>query len=504
MNYYQTTLKKRNNYLNTFLTLLCLLIARQGYSQDVTPPNATLFSPNDDATEIPVDNWTFEITFDEDVQLNTSHIRPFIVIRRETGHNVSIIDITQGGASITGNVLTIDFNWDGSLDASPLEENMVYHIIVVPDLILDLAGNSYAGFEDDATWNFYTPDTIGPESSNLLPFNGATGVLINDVVEITFSEQTNLGTGTIDLYEGSTLIQSYDVNSSDVVHANAASTSRLVADFDLQPEKTYNVRVSAGAVEDFTGNPFEGIADNSTWTFTTMDNESNPPIIEYFFPEHNESEALISDIESDGIGFEFDEEVLRGSGNIEIRKSSDGSLIRSVAMDDPDLFVEGSYLYIYPVTEIPYNTEVYVTVCATCITDVLGNPFPGLSAGEWSFTTEVGPLAITAVTPDFDSSNGHVLFLEAYFNKNISLTGLPNNRLIEVYRYSDDQFVAFANVENATATGNLLEVQLAVDIPSGEEVYISIEDGRIQAEEEEFLEVPLSKDFWKFLYLGFC
>lgn len=480
------------------LSVILILLMHSLTAQDTTPPSAVTFNPADDATEIPVDNWTFEITFDEDVQLNTSHTRPFIVLRRETGHNVSIIDITVGGATISGNVLSLDFNWDGALDDTPLEENMVYHIEVVPDVIQDLAGNFYAGFEDNDTWNFYTPDTIGPAYNNLSPYDGAIDVLINEVVEIGFSEQTNIGSGTFDLYEGSTLIQSFDINSADVEHSNAASTSRLLANFELLPEKTYNVRVSAGAVEDFTGNPNEGITDAETWTFTTMDDESDPPVIEYFFPENNDPEALLEDIESDGVGFGFDETVIAGTGNIEIRNASDGSLIRSVSMDDPDMYVEGNDVYIYPVTEIPYDTEIEIIVCSTCVTDVLGNSFPGLSSGDWTFTTEVGPLAITSTTPDFNSTNGHVLYLEANFNKNISIVGNPNDRLIEVYRYSDEQFVAFANVEDATATGNLLEVQLAVDIPSGDEVYISIEDGRIQAEEEEFLDVPLSKDFWKF------
>ncbi len=87
----------------------------------------------------------------------------------------------------------------------------------------------------------------------------------------------------------------------------------------------------------------------------------------------------------------FNETIVAGSGNIELHKSSDGSLVASYNVtSSSQLGFNGSQLIIQPANNQLTNLQYYVLIPAGAVQDQSGNPFPGFtSSSNWTFTVTV-------------------------------------------------------------------------------------------------------------------
>jgi len=354
-------------------------------------------TPDDDATDVAETNFTFTITYNEPIFKNENAYARL----RKTSPSQSIAFKNsvspEDWLTVSGNTATINFNLDAAL--SPLEPEKGYHL-EVGNLVKDAAGNLSAAWGDNTTWNYTTGDNTGPTMNNRNPDDGETGVLINESISAGFNEPIQKGiSGTIALYDDSGLLESKAINDVSVIIGGGTLNGTLTPNFStaLVPETNYYVLISADAIEDDNGNPFVGVLTTSEWNFTTMDNESIPPNLDFISPAHLSTEISVSEIFDDGIYFEFDENIIPGIGNLEIRRTSDDGLIQSFGLTDSGVEFSDNAVDIYNAV-VPYNTEMYMIICSTCITDVLGNPFAGTTAGDWSFTTE--GLSIVSLTPE--------------------------------------------------------------------------------------------------------
>jgi len=117
----------------------------------------------------------------------------------------------------------------------------------------------------DYTWNFTTggiPDLTKPTVTLTDPLNNATGVLLNKVIAVTFSE--TMDTPTINSL-------TYTLNQGSTSVAGAVTYTGTTATFtptsNLAYSKSYTGTVKTGA-KDLAGN---AIAANYTFSFTTAD-----------------------------------------------------------------------------------------------------------------------------------------------------------------------------------------------------------------------------------------
>jgi len=122
------------------------------------------------------------------------------------------------------------------------------------------------------------PDATNPTlatSSALSPADNATGVVIGTNITATFSENVQLGTGLIRLYESTgTLVESFDVTSSTNVTVSGATVT-INPSANLAYSTSYYCTVDNGAIVDLASNPYAGFSDNSTWNFTTEVNSAS-------------------------------------------------------------------------------------------------------------------------------------------------------------------------------------------------------------------------------------
>lgn len=122
------------------------------------------------------------------------------------------------------------------------------------------------------------PDATNPTlavSSALSPADNATGVVVGTNLTATFSENVQVGTGFIKLYESAgTLVESFDVTSSTGISVSGA-TITINPSATLSFSTSYYCTIDNGAIVDLASNPFAGFTDNSTWNFTTEANSAS-------------------------------------------------------------------------------------------------------------------------------------------------------------------------------------------------------------------------------------
>ncbi len=488
--YEHRQLRKRLWFIEAIIFMLAMLLAGVSQAQDVTPPSVVTLNPADDAIQIPADQWTFEITFDEDVQVDLTVTHP-IAIWDNMGFDQASLFVGSSGISISGATVTIDFNHDGSLNGTPLEDDSEYEITIPTGFFEDPSGNGFAGFSlGSGFWTITTEDTIEPEITSRTPSISATGVLVNVEFVMQFDEDIIKGTGSISLYDDTGLVESVDVDDASItVNGNELVWTR--SSF-LNAGTDYYLTVPEGMVTDIFGNEHEGFTAPTAWPFTTQDDESDPPVITSTGPADDATNVSLGDIEEDGLYFSFDESVVLGTGNIEIRATADDALIQSISVTGGDVQADGEEgttedIQINNIS-IPYGTEMYVLICNTCFADLLGNVFPGNGSGDWSFTTEIVPFELISLDPAdkaLDASKDSQVTLTFSHDADI---GAGN---IQVFRASDDNIIAQLNNFNGsfmTIDGPNITFDFTSDFPQGEELYINVSDG--------YLRSDLTSDDW--------
>ncbi len=137
---------------------------------DVTPPTVVSFSPADNATGVSAAS-DFTVTFSENVQ----NVNGKVVQLRLIAGGVLIESITLPDTKVTvsGSIVTIN-------PTSNLSASSDYYIGIEAGAFEDLAGNDFAGFLNNSTWNF---TTAGPVPQNqTITFNALASKTFGDAL----------------------------------------------------------------------------------------------------------------------------------------------------------------------------------------------------------------------------------------------------------------------------------------------------------------------------------
>ncbi|MBI3675181.1 MAG: Ig-like domain-containing protein [Proteobacteria bacterium] len=138
---------------------------------DTTPPTLTSTSPADNATGVAV-GANITMTFSEAVKAGSGVIE---IHRSSDGSLVASISVTDSSqVSFSGGTVTIN-------PTSDLAASTDYYIVLASGVILDSAGNAYAGISSNSVFNFTTAaatDTTPPTLTSTSPADNATGVAV--------------------------------------------------------------------------------------------------------------------------------------------------------------------------------------------------------------------------------------------------------------------------------------------------------------------------------------
>jgi len=129
------------------------------------------------------------------------------------------------------------------------------------------------------------------------------------------------------------------------------------------------------------------------------------PVISTLFPADDNTGVMTSFIAS----ISFDENIQKGTGAILLKKSVDGSTVKTFDINSSEVLVAGK-LVSFNINSLAFNTEYYVEISTGALIDANDNAFAGISGmAAWNFTTMATPPVGLVGTPfDFNTCSGNL------------------------------------------------------------------------------------------------
>ncbi|MBU7008349.1 S-layer homology domain-containing protein [Phosphitispora fastidiosa] len=259
----------------------------------------------------------------------------------------------------------------------------------------DATDNDFA-FDSREDFNYppqlvvtYATDTTPPSISSLSPADNAVDIGVNDNMVITFDENVVVGTGNITIKRSSddSTIEAIDVTGGNVT-GGGTDTITINPNTALAGETGYYVQIDATAFDDETGNSFAGIADMTTWNFTTAD--VTPPTVVL---TDNEADNIVKQNDTVTITATFSE-AMTNAPTITI---TNGGVTGAAMTDSGD-----SAAWTYDWTVPAGNAAATVTVAGT---DLAGNAYVGSDTLTFTIdNTAPNGLAVPSIIQDLGAS----------------------------------------------------------------------------------------------------
>jgi hypothetical protein len=114
-----------------------------------------------------------------------------------------------------------------------------------------------------------------PIAITLLPADDATGVDVAATPTITFNEPVFFNTGNISLFDvDDDLIEAFNVETevgggAGQVAKTTPSAVRITPTVSMEAAKAHYIQIAATAIVNAAGLPYAGIANKTSWSFTT-------------------------------------------------------------------------------------------------------------------------------------------------------------------------------------------------------------------------------------------
>jgi methionine-rich copper-binding protein CopC len=230
------------------------------------------------------------------------------------------------------------------------------------------------------------------------------------------------------------------------------------------------VIVPDGAFVDKSGKDIKGITDPNGWNYTMEGGtDEDAPVVSSLSPA---DEATGVTIDADLV-ITFDEQVSKGKGNITINQ---GVTSQTIAVSSGRVSINGTIVTINPPVDFPNSATITVTVPKGAFTDEAGNEFAGITASEWSFTTEApednqAPSVITYLPADNATKVALTSDLRLTFSEEV-VKGTGN---ITINQGTTSQII---NVTDAAVSVNGTTVTInPADFPSQTAINVRIEAG---------------------------
>jgi hypothetical protein len=186
----------------------------------------------------------------------------------------------------------------------------------------------------------------------------------------------------------------------------------------LRPGRKHSVTIAAGAFRsaDFLKS-FAGITARTTWTFTTAQ------VFASLEPVPTKGIAVGADLVA-----VFDRDVIKGSGNILIRKVSGDDILATIPVTDARVTLTGGRTLRIAHDPFVPGTALYVQIPETAIVLPDGKPFFGVTGSWWNFTVNTAPnvdrVAFTSTTQATYYPGQTISFI-VNFSGPVQVTGNP-------------------------------------------------------------------------------
>ncbi|MDQ2179563.1 endonuclease [Marinifilum sp. D714] len=222
---------------------------------DTDSPIVTELSPAKGAVGVsPTANLI--IKFNEEIKEGTGSVT---IKRYNTETVFETLTIPSARLQYSGNQLLIN-------SKATYEEGVKYYVLIDNGAITDASSNTFDGISNKDYWTF-TAAYTAPKLVDFSPADNSNGVAIDTNLELTFDKDVQAGEGNITVYDDSGVFESISTSSSDVTFNGKIATVDLPN--DLEGATEYYVLIDNNAFISTNNVAYEGISDDTYWTFTT-------------------------------------------------------------------------------------------------------------------------------------------------------------------------------------------------------------------------------------------
>ena len=430
---------------------------------DISEPTVSLLNPTDGAIDVVI-NSDLVITFNENVTANVGNIT---IMNDDTNLEHEVIDVSSGQVTIVSDVVTINpsVDFDGQTN---------YYVLVDESSFQDGSGNNFGGITVTTDWNFFTEDKNAPVVITLSPDN-VMGVTVTTDLVITFDENVFLNTGNITIYDSNTdsIYETIAIGSVNIT-SNVVTINPVT---NLNGLTGYHVLIDSAALEDGLGNAYGGITDVNEWTFITAD--VSAPLVNSLTPEDDEFDVDTSA----NLVITFNENVVKGSGNIIITNATTSSQHESIDVTSGQVTISSNVVTINPSVNFDGETDYYVLVDNGAFQDTEANDFGGIiETTDWNFTTRdiTAPLKTSLLPLDDATGVSVIADLEITFNENV----LVNNGNITIMNATSGLTHEVINITSGeiSISGNILTISPSTDFAGLTDYYVLIASTAIRDE----------------------
>jgi hypothetical protein len=200
----------------------------------------------------------------------------------------------------------------------------------------------------------------------------------------------NLTTTDVDTADSFTYVLVAGDGDSDNGSFNIDGADLRANDSGALSAGDYNIRIQTA---DATSATYE-----EKFTITVID-DIKPTILTLSPVDNVTAVAVDSDLV-----ITFNTDIVKDTGNIVIKKSSDDSTIETIVASSELVTISGAVVTINPTTNLNFNTEYYIQIDNSSFKDSAGNSYAGISdTTSWSFTT-VDSFSVSKTTASVNES----------------------------------------------------------------------------------------------------
>lgn len=299
-----------------------------------------------------------------------------------------------------------------------------------------------------------TFDNAAPTLISSIPTDNATSVDVAGNIVLNFSENVNFQASTsfsiIRIRPPSQTTNSiFESFSSTSARVTGSGTSTITIDptNDLLAGYSYYLNIPSGTFRDLAGNSYAGLT-----TAIALDFEVTPDTISPTLTSSTPSDNGINFSHSANILLNFSEDIYSGSGDILLKKLSDGSTVQSFAFNSGQLTWLNNTLTINPTSNLLYSTEYYLELPNTFVKDIDDNFYSGFNGSTaFNFTTAADTTAPTATLSPTDGATAVTV------NQNLVMTFSEivnqGTGTFEIKVFSDSSTFESIPINDARITG---------------------------------------------------
>src|SRR5690554_3015794 len=337
------------------------------------------------------------------------------------------------------------------------------------------------------------------------PSIGATNVSVSPVLSIEFDGEVTLNpNGFISVYniDHSSMVSLSTGSAGSppflppsgpdtrlIINTNVLTIDLSTSSLDFETEHWVYISESALEVDGIAWNQL--LATPGEWSFTTT--AAPAPLTATLSPADDATNVPVS---TSTFEITFSENVKMADGEFFVRLFEKGVTPSKRGVELYSGLISGTIVSIDFDFQFLYGKEYEIVFPANAIKSVTtGVLFPGLSAGEWSFTTEAAPFTLDLQEPEDGASNVALdASLVATFNQNIQL---GSDAAVHIYDYLSESLVETITT-GLSVNGSDLIINPTTDLAEGTHYYVVIPAGAVETTSGAPFAGLTEKDAWDF------